>query len=190
MERSSHCYFQIRLALGWCVAALLCSCRTKPPVVRDFLRMPPECAGGLSGVQRAEWMKVTKRSRKSAGTLTVWKQQAAGGVLELDQMVTDRGTAVRRSKVLRVGGTEAGGLAVEFVSGESAAPPRLWLLERRSAVYTDVTARLPAARTAGITEWLFDAGQGTATGCAGAGPGMALRPQVQFVWNGSGWSSR
>ena len=152
--------------------------------------MPPECAGGLSGVQRAAWLKETKRSRKSAGALTNWKQQTAGGVLELDQMVTDRGTAVRRSKVLRAGGSEASGLAVEFVSGESAAPPRLWLLERRSAVYTDVTGQFPAARTAGITEWLFDAGQGTATGCAGAGSGIALKPRVQFHWNGSGWSSR
>ncbi len=166
-------------------ALLLCSCRTKPPVVRHFLRMPPECTGGLSSLDRAQWLKENRKSLPDKRTL------AATGHLELKETVTGHGTAIRSLQMLHMPGTNrtAGGIAVVTVSGESAAAtPRVRLLEHRAANYVEVTGSHPAARAAGISKWILNAADRTATGCI-EGDGL-LSPKIEFHWNGQAWKQR
>lgn len=96
------------------VCTLLCSCRTKPPVVRHFLRMPAEYAGGLSTVERARWIK------SSRGQLPPRRELITTGHLVLPAYASDLGTRLEGMEVRcqKAGGT--GPDAVTVKAGSSA----------------------------------------------------------------------
>jgi hypothetical protein len=163
----------------FCGAALLSSCRNTPPVVRHFLRIPAEYAGGLSSIQRAQWLKASRRA------LPPRKVLAATGHLSLSGTSTKRGRILLGLEMLHVpaaGGN--GGLAVVVLPGENAdAPPRLHLLEHQRFVYRESPVH-PATCDA----WRIDPAGKTVTGFKRRGAGLA--PASQVGWTGQSWSGR
>jgi hypothetical protein len=162
-----------------CSAALLNSCRHTAPVVRHFLRMPAEYAGGLSSIQRAHWLKASRRRLPSAKTMT------ATGYLSLAGTSTKRGRILLGLEMLHVPGTGGnGGLAVVVQPGENPdAPARLHLLEHQRFVYRESPWH-PAPHTV----WRIDAAGKTITGYERRGAGMA--PVAEVRWTGAAWSGR
>jgi hypothetical protein len=160
-----------------CCAAVLSSCRHTAPVVRHFLRMPAEYAGGLSSIQRSQWLKASRRSLPPSKTM------AATGYLSLAGTATKRGRILLGLEMLHLpeaGGN--GGLAVVILPGENVnEPPRLHLLEHQRFVYSESAYR-PAARAA----WRIDAGGKCITGYDRRGAGLV--PATAVRWTGHSWT--
>jgi hypothetical protein len=166
------------LAALFC-AVLLSSCRHTAPVVRHFLRIPAEYAGGLSSIQRAHWLKASRRSLPS------WKSMAATGHLALSATATKRGRVLLGLEMLHVpepGGN--GGVAVVILPGENPGElPRLHLLEHRRFAYTESSFR-PGTHAV----WRIDPAGKSLTGYDRRGAGLS--PVAQVRWTGSSWTGR
>ena len=165
--------------LALCSCTMLAGCRTQAPVVRHFLRMPAEYAGGLSGIQRAAWLKASRRSLPSRKTMT------ATGQLTLAGTSTKRGRILLGLDMLHTsapGGN--GGLAIVVQPGETpGALPRLHLLEQRRFVYKESPLR-PGSHVA----WRIDPTGKTLTAYDRRGAGLS--PVETVRWTGTAWSRR
>ena len=153
------------------LAGALSGCRSKPPVVRQFLTMPAEFAGGLSSIERAKWMRSARRQLPSRKTLVTT------GHLVLPAYASELGTRISGMEVLRVPGTAEGtaGLAV-MTAGHSS--PAL-LRSEPGRFIKDGTSAPPAAA------WHFDHENRTVTGTTVTGT-----PVVQCRWDGTSWEVR
>jgi hypothetical protein len=178
MIRTGYLRVLAILAL-FCGAVLMSSCRHTAPVVRHFLRMPAECAGGLSSIQRAQWLKASRRS------LPPRKTMAATGYLSLSSTATRRGRVLLGLEMLHVPGPDGnGGVAVVIQPGENPdALPRLHLLEHQRFVYKESSLR-PGAHAV----WRIDPAGKSITGYDRRGAGLS--PVVQVRWTGNSWSGR
>jgi hypothetical protein len=170
----------------WLVAAIAAAamsggCRQLSPVERHFLRMPADCAGGLSRIERARWLKHSRRSLPSRKTLQ------RTGYLVLPGTETKRGTMLRSLELLHIsGGDGSGGLAVVTTSGTTSnATAQIHLLEHRRFNFTDVTDRVLGGRGAMAGGWRVSPGPPLITGIGARG--TVVR---QVTWDGRGWTAR
>jgi hypothetical protein len=158
---------------------MLAGCRIQAPVVRHFLRMPAENAGGLSTIQRAAWLKASRRSLPSRKTMTVTGQLTLAGTS------TKRGRILLGLDMLHVpspGGN--GGLAVVVQPGENpGALPRLHLLEQRRFIYKESPLR-PGVHAV----WRIDPAGKSLTAYDRRGAGLSVAETVR--WTGTAWSGR
>ncbi|HWB01575.1 MAG TPA: hypothetical protein VG796_01040 [Verrucomicrobiales bacterium] len=179
MKQTTHPRLSATLAALFCCAVLLSSCRHHAPVVRHFLRMPAEYAGGLSTIQRARWLKASRRSLPSSKVMT------ASGHLSLAGTSTKRGRILLGMEMLHVPSPDGnGGLAVVILPGDDvSAPPRLHLLEHQRFVYKESPVR-PAPHAV----WRIDPADKTVTGYDRRGAGLA--PVTVVRWTGTSWSTR
>jgi hypothetical protein len=172
---------RLTLSLGGLLPALLCgllaSCRTKPPVVRHFLRMPADCAGGLSSIERAKWLKEA-RSR-----LPSRRELASTGHLALPAFSSELGTRLSGLEMLIAPGQVSGeeGLAVVAGAGQGATTMGARLLRCTNGHYHDVT--FPVTTLSEKT-WRFDPSRHAVVGITATG-----RPAVEFQWTGSTWQT-
>ncbi len=162
-----------------CGVLLLSSCRHHAPVTRHFLRMPAEYTGGLSGIQRAKWIKENRRTLPDRKTLT------ATGHLVLPEISTLRGTVLRGMEVLHAAESPGrAGLAVITKPGDNLNVwPRLDLLTYDHAVYANALPKIEASGAPAV--WRVDPGRKAITGYSGSG-----RPVAEVWWSGSGWRAR
>lgn len=159
----------------------LSGCRTKAPVVQHFLRVPAECTGGLSSIQRERLFKDSRRM------LPRKKELAATGYLALPGTVTGRGDTLDGVEVLHVTGSGAvTGVAVLVIhAGQSARSQSLRLLVAERFIYRDVSAVVPG----GPLIWRMNPASDSITGYRRSeGQGAAL-PVARFSWNGATWVS-
>ena len=152
---------------------LLSSCRHYAPVTRHFLRIPAECAGGLSSIQRVQWLKQNRRSLPDRKTLT------ATGHLVLPAFSSLHGTVLRGMEVLYAqGSSDTGGLAVITLPGDSLnALPRLELLTCDHSNYTSDAPESGAIGSA--VTWRMDSARNTITGSARSGNPCQRQPARQ-----------
>lgn len=170
-------------------AAGLSGCRHPSDVERHFLRMPAECAGGLSGIERARWLKDSRDSLPDRKVLR------ASGFLSLPATRVARGIALHGMKVLYVAGDDvSGGLATVTLSGSHPADPaRLHLLEHRKFCYIDVTDRVLGPQGTRPTAWGMAPDGHSITGFrvhGRAGGQPVLTSVAEVSWTGAGWSLR
>ena len=162
-----------------CGVLMASSCRHHAPVTRHFLRMPAEYAGGLSGIQRAKWLKENRRGSPDRKTLT------ATGHLVLPGISTLRGTVLRGMEVLQtVESPGRGGLAVITMPGDNLnMAPHLDLLTYDHSVFASATPKAGGSSAPAV--WRIDSGRKAITGYAGSGS-----PVTEVWWTGSGWRAR
>jgi hypothetical protein len=179
MKQTTHPRLSATLAALFCCAVPLSSCRHHAPVVRHFLRMPAEYAGGLSTIQRARWLKAGRRNLPSS------KVMAATGHFSLAGTSTKRGRILMGLEMLHIPAPDGnGGLAVIILPGEDVnAAPRLHLLEHQRFVYKESPAGL-----APHAAWRIDPAGKTVTGYDRRGAGLA--PVTVVRWTGTSWSTR
>ena len=158
---------------------LLSSCRHYAPVTRHFLRIPAEYAGGLSSIQRVQWLKQSRRNLPDRKTLT------ETGHLVLPAISTLRGNVLRGMELLHaVGPAETGGLAVITLPGDSLNTlPHLDLLTYDHSVFS-IDASEPG-RMGSPFAWRIDSARKTITGYARGGS-----PVSEIHWSGVGWIAR
>ncbi len=162
-----------------CAVMMVSSCRHHAPVTRHFLRMPAEFAGGLSGIQRAKWLKENRRSLPDRKTLTATNHLILPGISTL------RGTVLRGMEVLHVAESSCnGGLAVVTNPGDNLnVAPHLALLTYDHAVYANAAQKMEVSGAAAV--WRVISGRKAITGYSGGGS-----PVAEVWWSGSGWRSR
>lgn len=162
--------------------------------------MPADYVGGLSSIDRAQWVKASRRQYKEAARESRGQSPfGKDGVIRLSSHSTGLGTSVRSLQMLYAPGQDGAtdGIAVVSVSGDSAASlPRLKLFEFRHSSYLEVTDRFAAARSSGAAEWIFNGPARTITGGmrltsrTGTGGMQILAPTIEFHWNGLAWVQR
>ena len=165
------------------LCALLCvtlsSCRTKPPVVQHFLRMPADYAGGLTTTERAHWLKTSRRQ------LPPRRELSATGHLILPSFSSDLGTRLDGMEMLYAPGESAAtaGLAVLTRRSGDSRESRAWPLfvSYDHTRYTNAPPHLlrPAES---VHSWKMDSTSHTVTGYSSGGHAvLALR------WSGHCW---
>lgn len=176
---ASHAARRFFLHAVLCGAMSLSSCRHQAPVARHFLRMPAEYAGGLSSIQRAQWLKQNRRNLPDRKSLT------STGYLVLPEIATFRGTVLRGMEVLHVEGSAGdGGLAVITKPGDNLnARPRLNLLTYDHSVYADAVPKID--NSVAPASWRIDSARKAITGFSRNGKAV-----TEVLWSGSGWSAR
>ena len=157
----------------------LSSCRHHAPVTRHFLRIPAEYAGGLSSIQRGQWLKQNRRNLPDRRTLT------ETGHLVLPAISALRGTVLRGMELLYAGGpADNGGVAAITLSGDTMNTlPHLDLLTCDHANYS---CDVPESGVLGSpVAWRIDAARKSITGYARSGS-----PVSEVSWSGGAWYAR
>ena len=162
-----------------CGVLMASSCRHHAPVTRHFLRMPAEYAVGLSGIQRAKWLKENRHRLPDRKTLT------ATGHLVLPGISTLRGTVLRGMEVLHVAESSCnGGLAVITKPGDHLdVAPHFGLLTYDHAVYANAVPNIEVGGAPAA--WRVNPGRKAITGYSGSGS-----PVAEVLWTGHGWRAR
>jgi hypothetical protein len=158
------------------LSSALTSCRTRPPVVRHFLRMPAEYAGGLSSIERVRWLKEYRKQ------LPPRRELVATGHLTLPAYATALGTRLNGMEILFAPGQNSGPAGIAILRKNDSHPAPVFL-RYGQACYLRTSPNL-SAPGGPPSSWHIDPATRAVIGSTAGG-----RRTLELQWSGSDWRS-